>query len=243
MGPLATLSPGLPDARLERLGLLVAGIAHEMNTPLQTVGHNVHYARDLVPRLRELVEAADAAVAPGASPQAREAYAVLRAECTQDDWLDDIGAALGDALEGTDRASALVRGMSEFAHPHPDAVADIDVARIVASLATLSRNEWKYVADLSLDVSPDLPRARGNEAAVSLKCLDLILAAAGAVKRAHAARPGWRGRIDVHAVLRGDHVEVRVWHNADAEGANATVAVPEPPATGDAACLRLPLTG
>lgn len=133
-----------------------------------------------------------------------------RAESVDFDWLGDSAAALGDALEACDWAATMVRAMAEFARPSADTTSAVDVGRLLTSLAALTRNEWKYVADLTLDVPADLPVVKANEGTLSLDCLEQILSAARALREHPAAAAGNRSRLEIDALRDGDAVVVRI---------------------------------
>lgn len=239
---IAETTSSATSQRMERLGRLVSGIAHELNTPIQSIALNVRYVFDTFPQLTRLVAAADAAARPGATATDRDAYDAVRAECEAEGWLTDTASALEDALTGCDRLGALVKAMADFGARGSSDVRAVDLRAVLDGLLTLSRNEWKYHADLTMDVAEHLPHVMADEGLLRLRCLELILEAGRAVTAASSTRAGRQGWIALHAVPCDGQVEVRVWHDArsastgDTRDARDTSRAPD-------GCLRLPLAG
>ncbi|MEQ8786566.1 MAG: PAS domain S-box protein, partial [Pirellulaceae bacterium] len=147
--------------KLESVGHLAAGIAHEINTPTQFISDNVHFLSesfaDLHRALRLYADLLDQA----------------RGRTVQDDLLDriqqcleeidletlevEIPASIEQSLEGLSRVSSIVRAMKEFSHPGTDEKSPIDLNAAIDTSITVSRNEWKYVADMETDLDPELP--------------------------------------------------------------------------------------
>jgi two-component system, NtrC family, sensor kinase len=142
--------------KLESVGRLAAGIAHEINTPVQFVGDNVHFVRGAMGELRQLIERyrdLRQSVQAGKGGL-EEAKAAARAEedADIDFFLGNAPEALERATEGLDRVAAIVRAMKEFAHPAQTEMVAADINRCVQSTLTVARNEYKYVAEVVTDL-------------------------------------------------------------------------------------------
>ncbi|MFG1922208.1 sensor histidine kinase [Cryptosporangium sp. NPDC048952] len=160
-GVVASEHEAAHATRLESIGALAAGLAHEINTPVQYVSHNVVF-------LREAFES----VLPGVEDE------YLRAE---------VPAALEQTLEGVERVAGIVRAMNEFAHPG-EGLTQADVNRAVSSTVEVCRNEWKYVARLELALDPGLGLVPCYEGELKQVVLNLVVNAAHAV--ADGSSPG-----------------------------------------------------
>ncbi|MEK7237461.1 MAG: DUF3365 domain-containing protein, partial [Nitrospirota bacterium] len=138
--------------KLESIGQLAAGIAHEINTPIQFVGDNVRFLSDSfsdIGRLLEQYERLLAAAKIGACPQTLiETCEAANRGADLEYLLAEIPKAIEQSAEGIDRVATIVRAMKEFAHPGNTEKAAVNLNKAIESTVTVARNEWKYVADL-----------------------------------------------------------------------------------------------
>ncbi|HLQ37029.1 MAG TPA: PAS domain S-box protein, partial [Planctomycetota bacterium] len=194
--------------KLEAIGQLAAGIAHEINTPTQYIGDNVRFLRDALADIGKLIDST--AVLAGASSRADIDAAVdhLRALHRATDFAflrEECPGAISQSLEGVERVTRIVYSMKEFAHPDRDEASPVDVNQVITSATTVCRNEWKYVADLRLDLDPVLPRVHGYAGALGQVVLNLVVNAAHAIAE-HKGKASANGQITVRSRLDGDAV-------------------------------------
>lgn len=186
--------------KLESIGRLAAGIAHEINTPTQYVADNTRFLQDAFADLQALLDACAGLAAAGRADETLPAtlQAVKAAVDAADlDYLKtEIPQAIRQSLEGLDRIAGIVRAMKDFSHPGSDAPAPADLNRAIENTATVSRNEWKYVADLRLDLDPALPAVPCLLGEFNQALLNLITNAA------HAIRDAGKGEHKGEIVIR-----------------------------------------
>jgi PAS domain S-box-containing protein len=139
--------------KLEAIGQLAAGIAHEINTPTQYVGDNVTFIKESWGGLDDLLRlsqtlATTAKDGPGLAQESltRLEEAVERADL--DFLLERIPKSLEDTLDGVRRIAKIVLAMKEFSHPGGEDMAAIDINHAIETTLTVARNEWKYVAEV-----------------------------------------------------------------------------------------------
>ena len=147
--------------KLESIGHLAAGIAHEINTPTQFVGDNVRFLSDsfsdlfaVLDRYRALLMSAKAGTC---APDLIEACEAESRRADLDYLVEEIPKAIAQSSEGIERIATIVRAMKEFAHPGSDEKICVDLNKAIESTVTVARNEWKYIADLTTDLAADLP--------------------------------------------------------------------------------------
>jgi len=170
--------------KLESVGRLASGIAHEINTPIQFVGDNTRFLQEsfesfqsLLGKYQELRSAlASGAVSPDVLTE------VQRVEEASDCafLLKEVPRAIAQTLEGVDRVATIVRAMKEFAHPEGKEMAAADLNRALQSTLTVARNELKYVADVETDFG-DLPLVVCNIGDLNQVFLNLLVNAAHAI--------------------------------------------------------------
>ncbi len=184
--------------RLDSVGHLAAGIAHEINTPIQYVGDNTHF---LSHAFDELTRALDAL--PGGDhldSKQQQDLAFFRTEVPQ---------AVQQSLEGIRRVRGIVSAMREFSHPDSHEIGEVDLAQTVRSAITVARNEWKYVADVQLDLDSRLPPVAGNQAELSQVLLNLVVNAAQAIQDVTNDDDA-KGTITIQTRQRGRWAQIRV---------------------------------
>ncbi|MEM7307411.1 MAG: ATP-binding protein [Planctomycetota bacterium] len=200
--------------KLEAVGQLAAGIAHEINTPTQYVGDNTRFLKECFEEIGGLLGAYDrlAKEAADGSVQAGTLADVERAvEEADPEYLRyEIPKAIDQSLEGVGRVSSIVRAMKEFSHPGVEEMTSIDLNNAIRSTATVCRNEWKYCAELELDLDAELPQVPCLPGEVNQVFLNIIVNAAHAIADRNGGDPDELGRIRVSSRQDGECVEVRI---------------------------------
>ena len=200
--------------KLESIGQLAAGIAHEINTPIQYVGDNIRFLRDSFTRLELLLAGYDRLLASlrRESPAAQFLTEIdALAKATRVDYLrTEIPKSAADSLDGVERVAQIVRAIKEFSHPGSTEKTPLDINHAIESTVLVSRNEWKYVAELTLDLDPELPPVRCVPGEFNQVILNLIINAAHAIADVVSARPGVKGTITISTHRDGDYAEIRI---------------------------------
>jgi PAS domain S-box-containing protein len=167
--------------KLELVGKLASGIAHEINTPMQFVGDNINFLQRSFERL----------------------CSQLPRDARQTELLADVADAFEGSLEGVKRVSETVRAMKEFAHPGDVEIGATDLNQALGTTLVVARNEYKHAADVKLELG-DIPPVDCRRAEINKVFLNLIVNAAHAIE---AKGPGKRGTITIRTSSNG----ARVW--------------------------------
>ncbi|MCU1605003.1 MAG: Two component multi-sensor signal transduction histidine kinase [Modestobacter sp.] len=195
------------ESKLESLGRLSAGLAHEINSPIQFVGDNARFLEEAYEELirvvgvyRGLLDTSNPIGWMERQERVREAEATIDFDYLQ----KEIPSAVEQTLEGIDRVSTIVRAMKTFSHPGHKEQVPADLNEAVAATVTVTRHQISDVADLRLDLT-ELPPVRCNIADLNQVFLNLIVNAADAVEDT-----GKRGVITVATAVDGDDVIVSI---------------------------------
>lgn len=195
--------------KLESIGQLSAGIAHEINTPTQFVSDNVAFLGDAWGRVSEIIDDYERSVIDGDRDDARSRKIWDR--CPADFLREEMPAAISDANKGLEQITSIVRAMKEFSHPHGGSLAPADLNAAIRNTITVARNEWKNVAEVDVDLDDRLPRIPCNITAINQVVLNLIVNAAQAIDENR--QPGSVGRIRISTRLDEDMAEICVEDN------------------------------
>jgi signal transduction histidine kinase len=181
--------------KLESVGRLASGIAHEINTPIQFVGDNLHFLRDAAATMFSALHARG-----GQGSMAGEDLSMLQ---------EEVPLAIQESLHGVQRVASIVGALKEFAHPDSSEQDSADINQALNTSLTMVRNELRVVATVQTDFG-DLPPVRCYVGELNQVFLNLFVNAAHAVADANR---GVHGLVEVSSRRDGDSVVVRVRDN------------------------------
>ncbi len=199
----------LQTHKLESVGQLASGIAHEINTPTQFVSSNVGFLAESFTSIQEMVD-----TLLKANAENRLSSDILEQALEAADWpylLKEIPLALQQSREGLSRVANLVRAMKEFSHPGGKEAKLVDINHLIETTVTVARNEWKYSAELQLNLAPDLPMVLCLASEMGQVLLNLLVNAAHAVTEKLGRTPeGNKGRITITTEVDAPFVLIHV---------------------------------
>ena len=199
--------------KLESIGQLAAGIAHEINTPTQYISDNTTFLKKAFERTLEALQVCRSTVESvegvNDSPKLIEAREALK-KVKIDFLSQEIPRAIEQSMEGLNRVATIVSAMKSFSHPGEREKVTINLREAIETTLTIARNEWKYVADVEVDIDPDLVPVPCLRDEFNQVILNMVVNSSHAI--AETLKPGERdkGKIVIAAHQDGDSVVITV---------------------------------
>ncbi|GAB5496092.1 MAG: hypothetical protein Phyf2KO_11720 [Phycisphaerales bacterium] len=204
----------LQAQKLESIGQLAAGIAHEINTPSQYVSDNTRFVREQFDELLAVIDRYAEQIdpdAPAMSWQDRVSDIKETLKKLDYDFLrEEIPLALEQSLEGIDRIAKIVGAMKDFSHPGSTDFEMADINRAIRSTAVVCSNRWKQHADIEMDLDEQMPAVSCLLAEFNQVVLNLITNSADAIADRHGDA---KGMITIRTAFTDDWAEITVQDN------------------------------
>ncbi|MBW9262926.1 MAG: hypothetical protein K1564_15270 [Candidatus Thiodiazotropha sp. (ex. Lucinisca nassula)] len=206
----------LQAEKMQSIGQLAAGIAHEINTPIQYIGDNISFLEEGFTDLLNLSEKQDTAMTSlAASPELREvldAVETLKEEIDLEMLKEEIPMAITQSEEGIGRVKKIVQAMKEFSHPGKDSKELTDLNNLVESTITVCRNEWKYNAEMVTELENNLPAVKCISQVISQAILNIVVNASHAIAEQNK-ESGQKGRITILSRTVDNWIEIKISDN------------------------------
>lgn len=177
-------SQSLLSQKLESIGQLAAGIAHEINTPMQFISDNASFLKEAFGQIGELLQKYDSLINSSCRASGgRRCIAVSDIAELDVEYLSrEIPKAIDQSIEGISRVTQIVLAMKEFSHSGGKEMQYSDLNKAIESTVIVSRNEWKYCADLELNLDKNLPLVCCSLDEINQVILNMIVNSAQAIQ-------------------------------------------------------------
>lgn len=188
--------------KLESLGTLASGVAHEINTPAQFINDNLRFMRESFDPLRELLTKIEAG-----------AKLDIEKELEDVDWefvKDEVPAALNEAICGIESIGKIVRSIKEFSHPDDDELQVYDMEKLLETAVTVTRPQWRHSAKLSVNCETDDTNVECYPGEISQVLINLIVNAADAISENNAKQGIENALGEINLVLRHENESLAI---------------------------------
>jgi PAS domain S-box-containing protein len=200
-------------SRMESIGRLAAGIAHEINTPIQYVNDNVNFLKSSTHSLLGLLDQYEhftSLLKAGQVDAGNIAQMEAAIEEADLHFLEqEIPLSIEQASAGLARVAEIVRAMKEFSHPGARDKTHHDLNQALQNALAVARNEWKYVAEIEADYGPDIPKVLCYPGEINQVLLNIIVNAAQAIGSVIKEGES-KGVIRITTTRSADWVEIRI---------------------------------
>lgn len=193
----------MQSQKMESLGTLASGIAHEINTPIQYVGDNVKFAHESFTDLNKALE------------ELRGGKGDLEATLEEMDWAyisEEVPRALQEASDGVQAVSRIVSSVKTLSHGDATEKTLYDLSDLIENVVTVSRNQWKYCAEIRCDTGEDLGQVPCYPGDLSQVLINMVVNAAQAIEEADEVRAGL---IRIAAKRENDEAQISIVDNGN----------------------------
>lgn len=199
----------LQAQKMESVGQLSAGIAHEINTPVQYISDNLKFIsqgfESVLSLVKKITNSADC----------NEILSLVKDLKNSDfDYLaEEIPVALTQSLEGTDQIASIIKAMKEFSHPGVRDRVNTDINKLIQTVLSISKNEWKYNCQTVTELAPDLPHILVYANEINQVLLNIIVNAAQAIGNQIESKVIERGLIKITSAVENGFVKITIQDN------------------------------
>lgn len=218
--------------KLEAIGQLSAGVAHEINTPIQYIGDNVRFIQKSFCRLFPFIENYEDLVTKAPRDLTLEAL-LSGGDFSLPDpstlrFLKQVPEAIEETLEGLDRVSEILHAMKVFSRVGPDQRRFMNLREAIESTITVAQHEWREVAEVVTTYEPDEPQLECFPGELNQAILNIVVNAAQAITNRQRSEPEARGLISIAAKEENDRVVISISDTGGGIPASAQPHIFEP---------------
>ncbi|MFZ4855307.1 MAG: sensor histidine kinase [Desulfuromonadaceae bacterium] len=171
----------IQQEKMASIGQMAAGVAHEINKPAGFIASNLATLDKYGQKIGDYIQFLEKAFLECNGGEWPDSVKTVRTSLKIDHILSDMGGLFNETLDGVDRVKSIVKDLKSFSRSDDQQIALLDLNQCIHSTLNIVRNEYKYVAELLLDLQVDLPPLRGNSHNLCQVIANLVVNAAQAI--------------------------------------------------------------
>lgn len=195
--------------KLEAVGQLASGIAHEINTPIQFINTNINFIEESFSEIELYIK-----LTIDLFEKNTKNFDNIKLQIKDFDWeffKEEIPKSIDQSKDGLQRVTSIVQAMKSFSHPGGQGKTESDINRIIMTTITVSRNEWKYVSTIDTDLDTNIRPIWCDANAISQVILNILINAAHAIENKLGRNPvGEKGMIKISTSQEENFVVIRI---------------------------------
>ncbi|MDD3880014.1 MAG: PAS domain S-box protein [Syntrophomonas sp.] len=201
--------------KLESIGQLAAGIAHEINNPMQYIGDNLSFLNEAFANIFSILDQVKAlASSEDIASSILDLVKHLEKSQRELDFLQkEIPQAIQQSLEGVIGVSDIVTALRNFAHPGSGEKQITNINNAIMGTVSIAKNEWKHLADLELNLDNGLPAIRMVVNQINQVLLNMIVNASHSIQDAIEKGLYLKGKITISSQKNESYVEILISDN------------------------------
>ncbi len=192
--------------QMESIGSLAAGIAHEINTPIQYINDNVTFLSNAFNSIKDAIDHMAQDISSANISVSQNGQAIDKAR----KMIDMVPDAISDTLSGVNHVSKIISAMKDFSHPSVDNLGQVELNRIINNAIELSKNEWKHIAELHTEFQSEGVFAEAVSNSICQVILNMIVNAAHAIKERNSGSQDNMGLITIRTYNSGDNAIIEI---------------------------------
>lgn len=197
----------MQSEKMASVGLLAAGVAHEINNPMSFIISNIESLEEYSEQLLTLINHYQKLIDENQNDKEGKLKEILELEEQFDiNFIqDDIPTLIKDTKEGTIRVKDIVKGLKEFSHADQESpFSYCGLNECIENTLKVVNNEIKYHCEVKTDLQT-LPNTYCAPGQIKQVILNIMINAGHAIKE--------NGLIEVTSLVKGKNIEIHIKDN------------------------------